>query len=190
MVILFSAIFSTITLIDDRASGFLQVILVGPGSRAALVIGKILGVMTIASIQALLFLCVAPFAGIGLHHIDFILLIAFIVLGSAATAGIGFVFAWGTQSSAAYHALMSVILIPLWILSGAMFPPSVRWIEAIVQVNPLGWMVAGFRAAFSNGVAPFGTVNPNLTAQMSLIYLLIFCIVIIGIGVYLCQRRK
>lgn len=178
MVILFSAIFSTITLIDDRTSGFLQVILVGPGSRASLVIGKVLGVVTIASLQAILFLCVAPFAGIALEQIDYGLLAIFILLGATAMAGLGFVFAWGSPSSAAYHALMSMILIPLWILSGAMFPPTVEWIKFVASINPLGWLVEGFRAALNGSF---------VDVEMNLLSLSIFCVVILIIGVVLCR---
>ena len=108
LVILFSAIFSTITVIEDRASGFLQAVLVGPGSRTALVLGKIAGVVCIACIQALLFLLVAPFAGISLLQMDFALVLLLTVLGSISMSGLGFVFAWVTASSAAYHALTFV----------------------------------------------------------------------------------
>ncbi len=190
LVILFSAIFSTITVIEDRASGFLQAVLVGPGSRTALVLGKIAGVVCIACIQALLFLLVAPFAGISLLQMDFALVLLLTVLGSISMSGLGFVFAWVTASSAAYHALMSIILIPMWILSGAMFPAKAGWIHAVVLLNPLGWLVSGFRAAFSNGQAPLGSVPSALTIEMCLLYLSLFSVFIIGIGVWVCHRRR
>jgi ABC-2 type transport system permease protein len=190
LVILFTAIFATITLIDDRSSGFLQAVLVGPGSRTALVLGKILGVVTIAFVQAGLFMAVAPFVGIDLGQLDLALLIAFIFLGAMAMSGIGFVFAWGTQSSAAYHALMSVILIPMWILSGAMFPAKEGWMKSVMLVNPMGWLVAGLRGAFAGRVAPLGSVPLELSVEFSLLLLTLFCIFIIGIGVWVCNWRR
>src|SRR6266545_7632391 len=56
MVVLFTSIFATMSLIEDRHQGFLQAVLVGPGSRVALVLGKCLGATTIAVLQATMFL--------------------------------------------------------------------------------------------------------------------------------------
>jgi ABC-2 type transport system permease protein len=190
LVILFSAIFSTITVIEDRVSGFLQAVLIGPGSRTALVLGKMAGVVCIACIQALLFLVVAPFAGISLEQMNFALVLLLTVLGAISMSGLGFVFAWVTESSAVYHALMSIILIPMWILSGAMFPAQTGWIHTVLLLNPLGWLVAGFRAAFAAGQAPLGSVPSALTIEVCLIYLSLFSIFIVGIGVWVCHRRR
>ncbi len=190
MVILFTAIFSTITLIDDKASGFMQLVLVAPGGRASIVLGKSLGVTTIALIQASLFLLVAPFAGVSVQAVHWPLLFAVVLFGALALALLGFVFAWWTESSAAYHALMSIILIPMWILSGGMFPPSSPWIQTIVWLNPMGWLVAGIRAAFAGGVAPLGTVPFGLDAPMAVSLLVAFCMLLIWIGVWICNRKR
>lgn len=190
LVVLFSAIFSTITLIEDRSSGFLQAVLVAPGSRVSVVLGKILGVVAISCVQAFLFLAVAPFVGISLEQVEPFTLLLLIILGAISLAGIGFVFAWVTESSAAYHALMSIVLIPMWVLSGAMFPVNVGWIHTLVMFNPLGWLVAGFRAAFSAGIAPLGSVPSFLTLDICILFLSLFSLFIIMLGVYVCQSRR
>ncbi len=149
MVLLFSAIFATITVIEDRREGFLQCVLAGPGSRLSLVMGKALGSTVIALSQAALFLLFAPFAGVHLATVNWALLASVMVLTALFLTGVGFTLAWWINSSTGYHAVMSVVLIPMWVLSGAMFPingagPGVR---AVMTVNPLRFAVEGVRRA-------------------------------------------
>src|SRR5579859_4038610 len=66
LTVMFSAIFSTISIIEDRREGFLLSMLVSPASRTSMVLGKILGAATLAWIQGLIFLCFAPLAGISI----------------------------------------------------------------------------------------------------------------------------
>ncbi len=188
MVVLFAAIFSTITLIDDRASGFMQAVLVAPGSRLALVLGKILGVTNIALLQAGLFILVGPWVGFSIAATHWFWVAVFLALGGISLAGLGFVFAWVSSSSAAYHALMSVILIPLWILSGAMFPPNTPWMEILVLCNPIAWLVGGLRAAFAGGIAPLGSVTVALNLEYCLVALSLFSVFILLAGVWVCRK--
>lgn len=149
MVVLFSAIFATISVIEDRREGFLQGVLAGPGSRLALVIGKSLGSSAIALLQAGLFLLLAPFAGVKVAQVDFPLLAAMMLLTALALTGLGFVMAWWIDSASGYHAMMSVLLLPMWVLSGAMFPISGASpvIAAVMRANPLRFAVEGTRRA-------------------------------------------
>lgn len=190
MVILFTAIFSTITLIEDRQSGFLQAVLVGPGSRISLTLGKIIGISFISLIQALLFFAIAPIAGIDLSQAQWPSTLLVIFLGATGLSALGFIFAWSTGSSAAYHAIMSMILIPLWIMSGAMFPPSVPWIETIVNLNPIAWLVSCLRATLAGGQAPVGTVTNFMSFGVSLTLLFGFAIVASGVAAAVCSRRR
>lgn len=188
MVILFAAIFATITLIEDRSSGFMQAVLVAPGSKFALVLGKVLGVTNIALLQAGLFICVGPWAGFSVATANWFLVFTFLVLGGVSLSGLGFFFAWASSSSAAYHALMSVILIPMWILSGAMFPPNTPWMESLVLFNPIAWLVAGLRAAFAGGIAPLGSVTPDLNLNFCLVALILFSVFILLASVWVCRK--
>lgn len=188
LVLLFSAIFSTITLIDDRNSGFMQAVLIAPGSRLSLVLGKVLGVASVAMVQALLMIGVGFLLGVSLLDANWLQIILFLLLGSIALASLGFVFAWGSSSTAAYHALMGMILIPLWILSGAMFPPSTSWMKIVVMANPVAWLVSGLRAAFAGGVAPVGTVTEQLGVQYCLLALILFSVMMLILGARLCRR--
>lgn len=162
MLVLFAAIFGTITVIEDRHEGFLQSVLIAPGSRTALVLGKALGVSSVGLIQALAFLSLAPLAGFGYLDINWINLTLFLTLGAVSLATFGFALAWWLDSSQAYHAIMSVILIPGWILSGAMFPinPEQTTLSWIMYFNPMSYIVDGVRRSFYAEL-PIGTTVAN-----------------------------
>ncbi len=149
MVLLFSAIFATITVIEDRQAGFLQCVLAGPGARWAVVLGKSLGSTTIALIQAGLLLAFAPLAGVELSEVRPGLLVAVLLLSALAFTAVGFALAWCVSSSTGYHAVMSVLLIPLWVVSGAMFPirGAGPVLGAVMSVNPMRFAVDGVRRA-------------------------------------------
>lgn len=145
MVLLFTSIFSTMSVIEDRASGFLQGVLVAPGSALALVLGKTAGVTMIVFVQTVLFLLAAPLAGYAWSGIDWPFLTLVILLSNTALTCANFVFAWVLNSTQAYHGLMSIVLMPLWIVSGAMFPPPSGWMGVIVALNPMTYGIAGLR---------------------------------------------
>lgn len=159
MLVLFAAIFGTITVIEDRHEGFLQSVLIAPGSRSALVFGKALGVSSIGLIQASAFLALAPFAGFAYTEIDWLNLYLFLSLGAISLSTFGFALAWWLDSSQAYHAIMSIILIPGWILSGAMFPinPDNIALAWVMRLNPMSYIVDGVRRSFYTEI-PTGTV--------------------------------
>lgn len=159
MLVLFASIFGTITVIEDRHEGFLQSVLIAPGSRAALVLGKSLGVSSIGLIQAIAFLAFAPLAGFPLLEIDWGTLLLFLSLGALGLSTFGFALAWWLDSSQAYHAIMTILLLPGWVLSGAMFPISddqmvLSW---LMRFNPMSYIVDGVRSAFY-ATTPEGTM--------------------------------
>lgn len=153
LTILFTAIFSTISVIEDRREGFLQAVLVSPAPRAAVVLGKLLGGTCLALIQGLLFLAIAPLLGLSLGWAS--VLYACVIIGFAAfgLTGLGFLFAWRLDSTQGFHAFMNLILMPLWLLSGALFPiaGTPGWLRAVMTVNPVTYAVSGLQHAFLGG---------------------------------------
>jgi ABC-2 type transport system permease protein len=147
MILLFTAIFATISIIEDRNEGFLQAVLVAPAPRWAMVLGKVLGGAAIAMIQGLLFLALgAATLGIRSSLGDVGLSIVFMALIALALTSLGFAIAWRMESTHAFHAIMSVFLLPMWLLSGAFFPAGGEGVLAwIVRLNPLTYGVAGLR---------------------------------------------
>ncbi len=156
MVVLFASIFTTLSVIEDRHRGFLQAVLAGPGSRTAVVLGKAAGSASVALSQAALFLALAPAAGFRLAEIHWPLLVAALALVAVALAGIGFAVAWVVDSPQGYHAIQMTLLVPLWVLSGAMFPvPEERpALAAIMRWNPISYAVSAVRRALAGAAAP------------------------------------
>jgi len=156
MVVLFAAIFTTASVIEDRHRGFLQSVQAGPGSRAALVLGKTLGSASVALTQAALFLLLAPAAGFPYGSIDWPLLLAALALAAVALAALGFAVAWGLDHVQGYHAIQMTVLVPLWVVSGAMFPAPAGHpaFAAAMRANPLAHAVSAARRALAGGGAP------------------------------------
>jgi ABC-2 type transport system permease protein len=147
MILLFTAIFSTFSLIEDRKEGFLQAVLVAPVGRWGLVLGKILGGATLALIQAVVFLIFAPFVGMPLTALSALWLVVVMFVMAFALTGLGFSIAWWMNSTAGYHAIMNVLLLPMWLLSGAVFPETGApvWLRWVMRVNPLTYGVTAIR---------------------------------------------
>jgi ABC-2 type transport system permease protein len=154
MIALFTAIFSTITVIEDRQAGFLQGVLVAPVPRAAIALGKILGGATLGFGLSAVFLVLAPIAGVQLSFGSLLATLAVLALVAVSVTGLGFTMAWLLDSSAGYHALMMLVLMPMLLLSGAFFPmqgahPVMAFLMAI---DPLTYCVGLLRHALQGPV--------------------------------------
>ena len=124
LTVLFTAIYSTLSVVEDRKSGVLQAALVAPQPRAALVLGVTLGGVTLAVGQAALVGALAPVVGLRPGPGGALVALAAGVLLAVTFCAFGFVMAWRLRSTRAYHAIMNVVLIPVWLLSGAFFPET------------------------------------------------------------------
>jgi len=120
---------------------------VAPLSRLTLVLGKILGGTTLAFGQALLFLLLAPVAGIHLPIASAPFLLANLLVIAFGLTGLGFLLAWMLDSTQGFHAIMNLLLIPMWLLSGALFPAegAAPWIRMIMSLNPLTYGLASLQ---------------------------------------------
>ena len=168
MMMLFASIFSSITIIEDRDAGFLQSVLVAPVSRLAIVLGKVWGGAAIALVQTLIFTLAAPFRGLSVTPGGGALLLLAYLLASTGFAGMGFFFAWGMRSTAGFHAVMMVFLMPLWMLSGALFPitQAPLWLKSLMLINPVAHALVLMRAPFYHD-AGFMLADPQyLTALL------------------------
>ncbi len=153
MMMLFASVFSCITIIEDRDAGFLQGVLVAPVSRLGIVLGKVTGSVLIALVQVVLFTVAAPFLGLHLTVGGVALLLLAFVLTGAGFASLGFLLAWGMRSTSGFHAIMMVFLMPLWMLSGALFPVSgvPGWMHVVMLINPVHHALNVVRAPFYQG---------------------------------------
>ncbi len=147
MILLFTAIFSTISVIEDRREGFLQSVLVAPVSRMAVVLGKILGGTVLATGQGLVFLLLAPTVGIHLTIFSVTAAVGVMFIISFALTALGLCIAWRMSSTQGFHAIMNLFLMPMWFLSGALFPASgaMGGLGWIMRLNPLSYGLAVLR---------------------------------------------
>ena len=188
MMLLFAAVYSTITLIEDRTAGFLQGVLVAPVSRLGVVLGKLIGGTAIATFQATVFLLVAPAAGIALTgQLAATLIPLFLLVGMGFTA-FGFVIARSSESVSGYHAVMSVVMIPMWMLSGALFPmeSSSPWLAAVTALNPVRYAMVVVRKACYESV-PDLMRDPDFV--LSLAVTAAWLILTTAAAVYVASRR-
>ena len=183
MILLFTAIFSTISVIEDRREGFLQAVLVAPVGRFAIVLGKILGGTVLAFVQGLVFLMLMPLMGLHLSFASFTWLMLVMFLVSFGLTGLGFVIAWPLDSTQGFHAIMNLFLIPLWLLSGAVFPASGApvWLGWVMKVNPLSYGVTALRAGLYWDL-------PHPDAMAALAITAVFALLMFAVSLKVAQR--
>lgn len=180
MVVLFTSIFTMMSVIEDRREGFLAAVLVAPVSRASIVLGKVLGGATLAAFQGVLFLALGPLVGVHYTIENFVLALGIICLVALSLTALGFAVAWSLDSAQAFHAIINLFLIPLWLLSGALFPISSAsgWIRALMFANPLTYGVEALRAALFSSAPVFAySVSVAVIAGFFAILFITSCVI-------------
>lgn len=190
-ILLFTAIFSTISLIDDRKEGFLQAVLVAPAPRAAIALGKVLGATTLAVGQAVLFLLFSPLAGIQHGWASISATLGAMILIAFAVTSLGFWIAWRMESTQGFHAVMNLFLLPMLVLSGAFFPPagSATWLRMVIAANPMTYGVALVRHTLYLGgqAAPIST-GPSMTVSLGVSIL--FATIMFALAIHSVSRES
>ncbi|MGA7511964.1 MAG: ABC transporter permease [Candidatus Sulfotelmatobacter sp.] len=185
LIVLFTSIFAMMSLIEDRQEGFLLSVMVAPVPRSAIVLGKVLGGTTLAAIQGLIFLVFAPFAGVRLNLLMVLSVAVVVFLVSFALTALGFAIAWPMDSTSAFHGIINLFLIPLWLLSGALFPLSGAsgWIRVVMYLNPLTYGVEALRDLLYPGM------DSKFPLPSSIATLLLFSLVMFGVAFLMANRR-
>jgi ABC-2 type transport system permease protein len=162
MSVLFTAIFSAASIVWDREFGFLREMLVAPVSRAAIVIGKCLGGATVATFQGILILILAGLADVPYDPVLFGIVIGELLLLSFTLTAFGVMMAARITQIQAFMALTQMLVMPLFFLSGALYPLNhlPAWLTVLTRIDPLTYVVDPMRSAvFSRlNLAP-GVVN-------------------------------
>jgi ABC-2 type transport system permease protein len=150
MTILFSGIFSGMSVLWDRQYGFLKEIMVAPVPRVAIVIGRIASGSTAGIIQATAVALFATMLGFALPSATgFALAVVFMIFISVIFTGLGLIFASRMKDEQGFGLIMNFIVLPFMFLSGAFapignFPP---WVRVFCYADPLTYGVEGLRAA-------------------------------------------
>jgi ABC-2 type transport system permease protein len=184
MIVLFTSIFTMMSVIEDRKEGFLLSVLAAPVPRSAVVLGKVLGGTTLSAIQGLIFLVFAPLVGVHMSLLQFLLVVLVVFLVSFALTALGFAIAWPMDSTQAFHAIINLFLIPLWLLSGALFPltGASGWLRVLMRLNPLTYGVEALRTLLYPGTEAFA-----LGASMAT--LILFSAFMFGLAFIMVNRR-
>lgn len=185
MIVLFTAIFSMMSLIQDRNEGFLLSVLAAPVSRSAIVLGKVLGGATLAAIQGVVFLVFTPLIGVHPSLAAIVISILAIVMISFELTALGFAIAWPMDSPQAFHAIVNLVLLPLWMLSGALFPAggASGWLRILMRLNPLTYGVDALR----NALFPTQPTEFSLTINLSVT--IAFCALTFAASWAIVNRR-
>ncbi len=183
LIVLFTAIFSTISIIEDRREGFLQAVLVAPAPRWQMVLGKVTGGSLLAILQATLFLLLAPTVGIALGPRALLGSIGVLGLVAFGLTSLGFCIAWRMDSTQGFHAIMSVFLMPMWLLSGSFFPAggAPAWLGWLIRLNPLSYGLTALRGALGMGT---GGASVPLSVGISAL----FAAALYGLALRLARR--
>lgn len=187
MIVLFTSIFTMMSVIEDRDRGFLSSVLVAPVSRSAIVMGKVLGGTTLSAIQGLVFLVFAPAVGVHLTVLNFLIVVVSVFLMAFSLTALGFALAWRMESAQAFHAIVNLFLIPLWLLSGALFPVNRAsgWIAWVMRANPLTYGLDALRTALFPATADLN----QFSIGTSLAILAVFTAVIFAVAFAMVNRR-
>jgi len=186
MAILFSSMFTGISILWDKQFGFLQEVLVAPISRLSIIIGRTLGGATVALIQGIIILIISLFLGVQVSSIyGLITTFIFMILIAFTAVGFGLILASLIEDFQGFQIIMNLLIMPLLFLSSAFFPVNYNpTMKLISMFNPLFYMVDGLRGSLIVGVE---TVNPPLY-DLGIVF--VTCIVMISAGCYFFSRSE
>ncbi len=189
MAILFTSIFSGISIIFDREFGFLKEILVAPVSRIAIVLGKAFGGTTTAMIQGMIMFVFAIGLGVSFNSElgavgGFFISVLFMFLIGLSFVSLGIAIASKIESMEGFQAIMSFLIMPMFFLSGALYPIEVLpdWLRTLTYIDPLTYGVDGLRFALQ------GSEVAQFPILFDLGVLLVFSIGTVLIGAYLFKK--
>ena len=147
MSVIFSSIFSAISIVWDREFGFLREMLVAPVSRTSLVVGKALGGASVAVGQGLVLLVAAPLVGVGFTPWELVAMVLLLLLMAFTLTAFGIVVASRMQKIESFQVLMTLVVQPMFFLSGAIFPLQglPGWLGLATKLNPATYAVDPIR---------------------------------------------
>jgi len=185
MTLLFSATMSGASVIWDKEFGFLKEVLVAPVNRFSIILGRSLGGMTTAIIQALIIVAIAVAMGVKIVSVSgFFLSIVFMILTCATFTGFGLILATRLGDTEGFMSIMNLVIMPIFFLSGVFFPLDAMpaGIRYIMYINPLTYGVDGLRGTL------IGVTNFPLWVDFTV--LLVLAITLASLGAYFFSKME
>ena len=169
MTVLFTALFSAISIVWDREFGFLREMLVAPVRRGAIVVGKCAGGATTAVIQGALMLLLAGLVDVPYSPTLFVTLLGEMILVAFALTALGVLVASRMSQIESFQAVIQFLVMPMFFLSGAIFPPSglPQWLAILTKLDPLSYAVDPMRRAVFAHVHASVALQQRMNAGVS-----------------------
>ena len=183
MTLIFAALQSAMSIIWDREFGFLKEVLAAPVSRLSIILGKILGGATQATLQGIITLCFAPLVGLWPTPLAILELLVMMFVVSFALTALGVVIASRMSSFEGFGTVSNFVVMPMYFLSGAIYPTSSApdWMKPLIAVNPLTYGVDAMRTITINaGVFSFA---------FDVAFLAVFTVIMTAIAIPLFKRE-
>ena len=189
MAILFSSLFTGLSVLWDKQFGFLQEVLVAPISRFSIIIGRTLGGATTALIQGFIILIIAISLGVRITSVaGLILTIVFMVLLAFTAVGFGLILASKMRDFQGFQIIINLIILPLFFLSSAIFPIATNenipdFVVTASFANPLFYMVDGLRGSLTG-------INYYFHPLIDLVIVFLICAIFMGLGTYFFNKSE
>lgn len=145
--ILFTCVMAGIGIIMDKQYGFLKEVMVAPLSRASIIFGKAIGISTGAIVQAIILLLLSFVVGVQMTPLIFLGALGISTIIAIGFSGLGLLIASFMDSMEGFNLVMSFVILPVFLLSGALFPVTnlPTWLSFIVYLDPLTYGVDALR---------------------------------------------
>ena len=149
MAVMFTAMFSAASIVWDREFGFLREMMVAPVRRSSIVLGKCLGGATVAAFQGLIVIAISPLVGVPYELTLILELFALALLLAFAITAFGVMFAARINQMQSFMALMQMVIMPMFFLSGALYSVArlPAWLAVLNRLDPLTYAVEPMRRA-------------------------------------------
>ena len=196
MSVLMGSFMSGVSIVWDREFGFLKEVLVAPISRMSVALGRTLGSATVATIQGIMILVLAPFIGVSLTAGNVLALIPLTFLLAASMGSMGILLASRIKSTEAFQAIMQMLMFPMMFLSGVFFPMQnlPDWMNVLVKINPASYGVASIRQVIlgtgTNSAFDLTLFGHAMTIWENIAVLAAFGLVMIMLAVWSFGRQE
>ncbi len=193
MTVLMSALMSGMSVVWEREMGFLREVLVSPLSRRAVVLGKALGGSTLAIVQGLILLILAPILGIKIPLLSLLWLILLLFLIAFALSSLGVLIASRTHTMEGFQVIMNLVLMPLVFLSGIFFPLSglPGWLGALVTINPITYAVDAIRRTILGPEVPsLVWFQQPVTLGHDIMVIVVLAVIVSALAIWSFSRQE
>jgi ABC-2 type transport system permease protein len=189
LTILFSSIFSSISIIWDKEFGFMKEMLVAPVSRFSIVVGKALSGTVVSTLQALVILLLFPLIGLKLGIIQIVSILFISAMLSFCLASLGILIATFYESLESFSVIMNFIVMPMFFLSGAMYPVKLlpHVLGFFTRINPLTYGIDALKYMI---FPEKKLLTHDFPLSLDIAVIIIASVIFVSIAAMVFERRK